>query len=273
MPTYAILGATGSTGSSLLSYLLERPSSASNTPLTVNVYARSLSKIPSSYRSSPNAHFFTGDLSPSTLKTCLTDTDVIFQCLAQNIAGPGCSIAQRAAHAIVEALESIRREAISAGEKPKCPTVVLLSSASLNPTFSAEIPRILRWVLDRGNYYVYTDLRQAIFYLVEQAPWIPLIRAEPPALVHDMPRGFELREDSLRSHTIFLSYDDLARGMVAMVEGGDGGAERWIGKPVGICGMSKDVKKDVLPLIKYQLTGLLAYFLPSVWNLGTGRLW
>ena len=278
MPTYAILGATGSTGSSLLRYLLERPLPNSITPLKINVYARSLSKIPASHRSSPNIHFFTGDLSASTLQLCLKDADIIFQCLAQNNSEPGCSIAQRAAHAIVEALESIQWDTSSSAdggekEKFKCPVVVFLSSATINPIFAAEVPRLLHWVLERGNYHVYADLRKAFAYLEEQAPWIPLIRVEPGALVRDIPRGFKLCEHSLDSPTPFLSYDDLSRAMVTIVERKDSGTERWIGKGVGVCGVTEDVRKDVLPLIKFQLTGLLAYFLPSVWYMGRGKLW
>ena len=96
--------------------------------------------------------------------------------------------------------------------------------------------------------------------------------AEPPGLVHDIPRGFELRRKTMDGPTPLLSYADLARAMVDMVEG-PGGPEEWVGKGVGICGTSKDVKKDVLPLIKLQITGLIAYFFPGLFKLGNGSLW
>ena len=253
----------------MLTYLLERPSSTDE-PVAINLYARSPSKIPEAQRSSPNVQCFDGAVSSTSLKPCLRDVDVIFQCIATNISEPGCSIAQQAAHAIVEALEAIRAE--SGANKFRSPVVVFLSSASLNPRFSAEVPRLMRWILGTALFYVYDDLRKALAYLREEAPWIPLIEAQPPALVKDVVRGFELREPRVEGPTPFLSYEDLARAMVNMVEADQDG-KKWIGKSVGICGVTKDVKADVLPLIKYNIIGLIGYFFPSLWRMGNGRLW
>ena len=262
MPAYAILGATGSTGSSLLRYLHARPDK-----VKVNIYARSASKVESLHpyvSTAENIKTFVGDLSDADLlENCLRNVDVVFSTVAQNTNEPGCSIAQRTAHTIVAALEALRRKEESSF---KCPTLVFLSSASLNPRFAEAAPRVLVWVLERGNYYVYKDLATAVEYLKVQR-WIPLITAEPPALVQDTPKGHELSQEEV---TAFVSYDDLARAMVQMAEEEDG--QKWLGEGVGIKATGK-VKQDVWPLIKLQVAGLIAYFMPSIWRFGNGKVW
>ncbi len=208
-------------------------------------------------KTADNIQSFVGDLSSADLlKNCLRNVDVIFSAVAQNVNEPGCSIAQRTAHSIVSALEALRKEE---GSSFKCPILVFLSSASLNPTFSGPQPRLLHWVLQRGCYYVYGDLRKSIAYLKEQ-PWIPLITAEPPALTNDISRGYEL---SLGEVTPGISYDDLARGMVQMAEE-DG--HKWVGKGVGVKATG-NVKINYLPLIWYLVSGLIAYFSPAAWGI------
>ena len=157
----------------------------------------------------------------------------------------------------MSALEALRKEE---GSSFKCPILVFLTSASLNPTFSNATPWLLHWVLERGCYYVYGDLRKSVEYLKEQS-WIPLITAEPPALTQDVSRGYELSQNDV---TPGISYDDLARGMVQMAE--EEGGHKWIGKGVGIKATGK-VKMDYLPLVRYQVDGLIAYFFPAVWGL------
>ena len=208
-------------------------------------------------KSSENIRCFVGDLSNADLlKDCLRGVDVIFSAVAQNSNEPGCSIAYRTAYSVVSALEALRKEE---GSSFKCPVLIFLSSASLNPTFSEATPRLLRWVLERGCFYVYGDLRKAIEFLKEQS-WIPLITAEPPALTKDIPRGYELSQDQV---TPGISYDDLARGMVQMAE--EEGGHRWIGRGVGIKATG-NVKIDYLPLLWFQVSGLISYYSPAIWG-------
>ena len=79
MRTYAVLGATGSTGSSLLRYLYER-----SDKLQVNVYVRSPSKFEKQHpyaREADNIRLFAGELSSSDLLTdCLKNVNVVFSC-------------------------------------------------------------------------------------------------------------------------------------------------------------------------------------------------
>ena len=246
---------TGSTGSSLLRYLHERPRN-----VQLNLYARSVTKVESLHpyvKSAENIRCFIGDLSNADLlKDCLQCVDVIFSAVAQNNNEPGCSIAYRTAYSVVSALEALRKEE---GSRFKCPILVFLSSASLNPTFSEATPRLLHWVLERGSFYVYGDLRKAIEFLKEQS-WIPLITAEPPALTKDISRGYELSQDEV---TPAISYDDLARGMVQMAE--EDGGDRWIGRGVGIKARG-NVKIDYLPLVWFQVSGLISYYSPAIWG-------
>lgn len=48
--------------------------------------------------------------------------------------------------------------------------------------------------------------------------------------------------------------------------------KKWIGKKVGIKATGY-VRPYIWPLIKFELGGILAYFLPSVWKMGRGYLW
>ena len=209
-------------------------------------------------KTAENIQTFIGDLSNADLlKDCLRNADVIFNAVAQNSNEPGCSIAQRTAHGIVSALGALREVE---GSDFKCPILVFLSSSSLNPVFTKGKPRPLLWVLHRGAFYVYEDLKKAIKYLEEQ-PWVPLIIAEPPALVKDVSRGHEL---SLEKLEMAISYDDLARGMVQMAEEEDG--HKWVGKRVGITATGK-VKMDFLRLGWYLSAGMVSYYSPAAWKI------
>lgn len=106
---------------------------------------------------------------------------------------------------------------------------------------------------------MYGDLGKSIDYLKEQA-WIPLITAEPPALTKDISRGYELSQDEVAPA---ISYDDLARGMVQMAE--EEGGHKWVGKGVGVKATGS-VKIHYLPLIWYQIVGLIAYYSPGAWG-------
>ncbi len=119
--TYAILGATGQTGSELTKHLISR------NDLHLNLYARSQSKLLSvdtTIPSNPNITLFIGSIDDtSVITSCLKDTSVVFATVAQNHNDPECSIARRSAHSIIEALVSLRKQG---GDGFVCPTVVFL---------------------------------------------------------------------------------------------------------------------------------------------------
>ncbi|KAL9098377.1 MAG: hypothetical protein Q9187_009672, partial [Circinaria calcarea] len=129
-----------------------------------------------------------------------------------------------------------------------------------------DTPRLIHYILKQALCYVYEDVEKANAYL-NDFPWIPLIVANPPALIHDLPRGFRLSEDE---STDLLAYADLARAMVQMVE--EGGGKKWVGKNVGILPTGgNEIQKNVGPLIKYLSTGLVAAYFPSISNFARRR--
>lgn len=251
MLTYAILGATGQTGSEIVRQLLP-------TDAHLNIYARSRERLEDQFpsiSSKPNVSLFIGDLDDGQLlASCLDKVDVVLSAVAQNRNEPGCSIAQRTALAIVHALESKRK-----GTSGKCPTLVFIASAAVDPDRAANHTlsvRIMHWVI----YHVYTDLEKAI-KLLQSHPWIPTIIACPGGLVHADPHSVELVPTDQVSD--LMSYADVARAMIMM--GGPEGA-RWKGKYVGIkVNDGKMIKGNPLSLFRYLLPNLLAMICPPLW--------
>ncbi|KAL2004555.1 hypothetical protein VTN00DRAFT_3440 [Thermoascus crustaceus] len=268
--TYAILGATGSTGSELLKLLLPR------NDIKLNVYARSRSKLHALIPKSANSAHVTeyiGDLEDKQLlKDCLRGVTVIFSTVAQNNNEPGCSIAQRTSYVIVSALEALRAEAKEKenGEPWKSPTLVFLSSSALNPVLMASFPKLLQYILHSACYHVYRDLQLATDYL-RSIPWIRLMVVQPGAIVHDRSFGVRLSETEVSQR---VSYADVAVAMVAMAEGkirsddSMGDHERLVGKEVGIISLGGDEVKQPIGNLQYLILGLICSFLPPIWHLG-----
>lgn len=257
MPTYAILGATGQTGSEIVKALL--PTSAH-----LNIYARSRSRLEKKFPSistAVNVSLFIGDLSDtSLLASCLSSADVIFSTVAQNRNEPGCSIAQQTAFAIVQALEPQRKSGV------KIPYVVFLSSGSVDPNNPHQRETGYQFMYNWVLYHIYEDLRKAIKHLQDKA-WIPLIVASAGAIVHDpAEHAVELTDDPLKASQI-ESYADLAKGMIAMGDAGD----KWKGKYVSMkVNEGRPIDGNPIALLRYLLPNLLASICPPLWRLGKG---
>lgn len=258
MPTYVVLGATGSTGSAILRHLHEQ-----NQGETIHVYARSKDRLEGMHpfiTGSGQIESFIGALSDrETMLSCLKNSDVVFCTFAQNSNEPGCSIAQQTAHAIVKALSTLRNE-----PHFHCPIVVFLSSASLSPVLGSSTPRLVKAMLHRACYWVYADIADALKY-IKQHSWIPLIAAEPPALVADKASGYKLTTSE--PYNGALSYNDLGQAMIEMAESG-----QYVDQGVGIIATGK-VNGSVLPLVRYLSTGLFLYCFPGSYSFGKGYLW
>ncbi|KAI9633747.1 uncharacterized protein MKK02DRAFT_28520 [Dioszegia hungarica] len=250
MPTYAILGATGQTGSEIVKALLP-------TSNHLNLYCRSRARLEAKFpsiSSSPSVTLFIGDLSDtSLLSSCLSNADVILSTVAQNQNEPGCSVAQRAALAVIQALEPLRK----AGKD--IPSLVFLASGSVDPRNPARDQlgfRFIHWVL----HHVYDDLEAAI-KLLQQAPWVPLIIACPGGIVHDQVHEVELSGD-INEASPLLSYADLARGMIQMAQS----KGNWEGKYVAMkVNKGKKIQGNPLALLRYLLPNLLASLCPPLW--------
>ena len=242
MPTYAVLGATGLTGRSLLSLLLADPKNNNK----VHAYVRSKRKLISLFpniEENKSVRIFSGPLDDiPLLASCVSpdDVDVVFCVLGRNESVPGMRIAQDAAQSLVAALcygspsLVVTSEGKGEGRKRKFPKIIFLSSASLNPRMTANEKAFLVWVVKRSFSYAYTDLALAEAYLRLHESWLDVTFVTPGALVEDEQKGYVLSLDQAKN---FLSYPDLAAGLIEIAESGD---YEWM--QVGVSSTGKDVK-------------------------------
>lgn len=271
MRTYAILGGTGSTGSSIINQLLQ------DEEVHLNIYARSAQnlaeKVPE-LSSNPRAKSYIGSLDDiELLANCLEGVEAAFFTVATNFNIPHCSIAQQTAHSAVSALEIVRSRITKRNGKTKrswvCPSLVFLSSVGINPGLMAQESWIFNFAVSRGCYWIYRDLSLAEYYL-RSHDWLSLIFIQPGALVHDRAFGVRLDEEEGTSR---CSYVDLARAMILAAEGklesGDleGEKSRWIGKCVGVSSLGGGEVKTATENLEFVIPGFVGYFSPALWDI------
>ena len=253
MPTYTILGATGKTGGALLQLLLKAPDA------NINAYVRSKSKLQHQtpgLEQNDRVTIFEGPISNVLLiASALTpNVDAAFCVLGLNENIPGTRIAQDTAHSVVAALCQIRTTDVT--YKP--PKLIFLSSGSLNPHIYQKHP-FAHAFASRAMSNVYMDLSLAETYLRLHESWLNMIFVQPGALVEDEQKGYKLSLDDYAGNSPFLSYLDLAAGMIEMAETGE-----FDGKSVTLQATSKDVKFE--PNAPPQLArGLVWHFAPSLY--------
>lgn len=216
MPSYAILGATGNCGRSLLQILSQDPTAS------VHAYVRSGAKLRSQNRSlgidDTNLSIYEGSISDTAvIRSCITGTRAVFLAIALSHNQPECTVAQETARSVVAALKEIRAQDPLA----KLPRVIVLSSATIDDHLSRHVPRLVRWLLLTCSSYVYADLVEAEKYLRAHGDWLSTTFMKPGGLAQDVQRGHELSTE--RDHT-FISYLDLAAGMVEVA---DAEGEKW----------------------------------------------
>ena len=248
MPTYAIMGATGKTGGALLNLLLKAPDT------NIHAYARSkakLMKLNSDLTENKRVTIFEGSISDVSLIASVLspNVDVAFCVLGINENTPGICVAQDTAQSVIAALCYIRTKDNNA----KLPKLIFLSSASLNPRMLADAPAIAHAIIGRAMSNVYADLAFAERNLRLHKSWLNATFVQPGALVEDEQKGHAL---SLDRCSPFVSYLDLAAGMIEIAESGD---YRW--KGISVMGTSKNVKFE--PNAPLQiLRGLVWHFAP-----------
>jgi nucleoside-diphosphate-sugar epimerase len=222
MSTYAILGGTGSTGSSILQLLSASPKN------TINVLVRSkakLQKVAPSSSENPNIKVFQGSISDTdTLAQCLTGTKAVFLTVAVVDNIPGNTIAADTAHAVVAALKTIRKQ----DPHFKAPRLIVLSSASVEDKFWTDTPAWVHSMIYSAMCNVYDDLKIAEAYLRTQEDWLTSTFVMPGGIVHDVQKGHEL---STSKQQTFVSFLDVA---AAMIEVADEEGERWDGASVSL---------------------------------------
>ena len=263
MPTYAILGATGSTGQALLRHLL----SSSSSEIQVNAYARSSKKLEKLYPDivrKPNVKVFEGNLdNVSLLASCLAGVTTAFVVLGANVSYPGMRIVQEAAHSVVAALCHLRSQ-----DRFTSPRILFLTSAGINEHMHDRSSAVFVWLLHKALSYSYEDLSLAQSYLKLHKSWLKVVFIQPGALSNDVASGYSLSTE--RGTQGFLSYADLAAGMVEIAgrkdeKSLDDGEFDW--REVMIVPTSDKVKFN-MEAPRNLVRGLVAHFVPSAyWGL------
>lgn len=266
MPTYAILGATGATGGSILQHLLEIPKSEE--PVVLHIYVRSRAKLlrqSPSLSSRDDVHLFEGSIDDtSALSACLAGTDVIFSCVAQNENAPRMDIAQETSKRIISTV----KKAKSDQSNFRAPHVVVLSAAPVNPVLAAKMPAFVRWLVTRAYSHVYADLQVAEQTYRDEKDWLPVTFVQPPGLTQDTSYGHRLHhgEGALLA---FISYADLAAAMIDVARRGPDEHYDW----VSVASPGKGPKPKLNVLLPSQFKGLLAHFGPGLWRALRARDW
>ncbi|KAL6237511.1 Averufin oxidase A [Aspergillus navahoensis] len=253
MPSYAVLGATGNTGRAIVQVLLDRADTDSR--IEIHAYCRSKEKL---FRLCPAAEVskslsvFEGRLDDDRLiDECLRGADAVFLVVAIVDNMPGCTVAMQTAEAVVASLQRLR----AADPAIRPPRLVMLSSASLEPSFCNDVPAPVHWVLQTAVSHLYRDLAAAEAFLRAQSGWLSATFVKPGGLVHDQARGHEVRLDRAQTPLSFL---DLAAGMVEVAEAGD---DRYNMRSVSVVPTSR-VETFPWDGVYYAFTGLLFHFLP-----------
>lgn len=240
MPTYALLGATGGTGSAILRCLLEEPPQN----LTLNVFIRNKAKLIKAFPDLESTTAFTLNIieglptESTSLQRSLKGADVVFMCIATNESKPGMSIAYDTASLVVAALQDLRKEV---GASYTTPTILQLRTASLNETFVAHYPWLQHKFIFFCLHHVYEDLDRGCKLLQSAAAETPglldYIFADPPA-IHD-PDGTTRTGHKLvfkaEDQPPCLSYADLGAGMCELAER----REEFKGMGVGVAATGK----------------------------------
>lgn len=250
MSAYAILGATGQVGGSILQVLGDDPKNK------INVLVRSRPKLEKAYPrllSNSNIRVFESPISAiPTLASCLKDTRAVFLCVAVTENVP-TSVSLDTAKSVIAALKSL--QARDPSFKP--PRLIVLSSASLDDKFWLSAPRFVHAVMYAANKHIYDDLARAESLLRQHDDWLDVVFVMPGGLTHDVRQGHEL--SGTRQQT-FISFLDLAAGMVEVADSGG----EWEGKHVSVVlkGGRRARFDWWVPLVLGK--GLLCYLVPGL---------
>jgi uncharacterized protein YbjT (DUF2867 family) len=251
MPTYAVLGATGNTGQSLLQVLTQ---SSTN---RIHAYCRSKSKLEHlqpDIVANPNVKVFEGNLNDTIIiRDCIKDTHAVFLAVAVSGNVPNNTIAQDTAHVVITALQSLQ----TSTPATKLPKLIVLSAAPTEPAFTKAMPNFALTLLLLAESNIYTDLALAESLLRKQAS-LSVTFVKPGALSIDSQKGHRLTMEGPKG---IVSFMDLAAAMVEVADGG----EEWEGKSVSVDPVAGDVRfpwRNV-PLL---VMGLVYHFFPWVYG-------
>lgn len=252
MPTYALLGATGATGSAVLRCLLTEPPA----DLRLNILVRSKVKLHKAfphlqYAKSINITTIEGNATDeAAMANCLHSADAVFMCVAQNESAPGVSLTYDTVSTIVIALERLRK---AHGSAYKRPSILQLRSASLNPDLSRQVPRIVYNIVSFCLHYNHVDVFRAceLYEHAAKEGLLSWIYVDPPT-VHDafgtQRTGYRLI--STEKQDTALSYADLGASFCEIARRRD----EFRNRPVGVTATGK-VNESWGVLAGYLLDG------------------
>ncbi|KAF2007661.1 hypothetical protein P154DRAFT_401 [Amniculicola lignicola CBS 123094] len=250
-PKYAVLGATGTVGQSILSILSTTPNK------DIHAFVRSKAKLQTSCPdlcSRPQLSIFEGNLTDiTTLSECLKGTQAVFLAIGVTENIPRCSVAQNTARAVISALLLLRKQ----DKNARMPHLIVLSSATLEDKLWREYPPFVHSLVWASFNYIYVDLELAEEYLRDQMDWVSSTFVKPGGLVNDAQKGHAL---SMERQKTFLSFLDLAAGMVEIA---DAGADVWEGRSVSVVPTAADVKIEWWA-VWFMIKGLLCHYLPAL---------
>lgn len=253
MPSYAILGATGATGHSILEHLKTSPENR------INVYVRSKPKLEGMFpgiTSEPNVHIFEGGMKDASLiSRCVAGVSAVFSVIATNENVPKTSLAEDTARILVAALRKIREEDAQA----RLPRVVVLSSCTVNEHLSRHTSRLGHWIVHCAFRHIYDDLERAEAYYRQNEDWLNAVFIQPGGLVEAEQTGHELSTDICGGG--FLSYGDLAAGMIEVADAGE--KYDWKGVAVVPKGKGADFQFGV---VRNFIHGLSLYCFPWLYG-------
>ena len=237
MPTYALLGATGSTGSAVLRCLLSEP------PLDVklNILVRSKTKLLRAFpklekTAAPGTRVIESNSTDATaLEACLDDADVVFMCVGSNESKPGTTLSYDTAAAIINTLKNLRK---LRGDEYKIPTIIQLRTASLNPALARQAPWLVRRMVSFCLHYNYADIKRAcaLYETAATESLLDYVFVDPPT-IHDADgtkrTGYKLI--STETQETALSYADLGAAICEIAARGP----ELRNQPVGVTATGK----------------------------------
>jgi hypothetical protein len=258
MSTYAILGATGNVGLSILKLLGASPANR------IHVLVRSRSKLQRLYPaldSNTNIKVFEGNISEmDVLARCLSGTHAVFLTVAITENQPGTTIAEDTARNVISALSTLK--ARNTTFRP--PHLIILSSSSTDDKFWPD-HNLAHTLIYTAFSNVYNDLKRARTYLrsPDVSDWVSSTFVMPGALTNDVQLGHKLSIEKQPPPGTFLSFLDLA---AAMIEVADQGSERWDGTNVSVLVKGERQAKAEWSSSLHIARGWLYHFFPWLWG-------
>ncbi|KAG8157422.1 hypothetical protein KVR01_012806 [Diaporthe batatas] len=218
MATYAVLGATGNTGRSLIELILQQPNGK------VHAYCRNKNKLSNQLPivvDNKRVSVFEGSIHDEDLfANCMRGCKAAFLVVTTNDNVPGCQMSQESVSTIIRALKKLRGEGQPQGAgAARPPKILLLSSATIDEKLNRDMPGWFKPIMKAAASHVYDDLKAAERMLRAEEEWLTTIFIKPGGLSLDVQRGHKLSLDRQES---FISYLDLAAAMIEAADQPDG---------------------------------------------------